>query len=300
MTVSTWVIWSFDGWRVAHAVVAALSLLLAGFIWALMRTPMKPWRLSELSLWTEFQNLCSLCRIPSFLILVLQGIAGSMSSRALDFLAMYFLYLGMETFHAGLLVGIYMTGKTMGNCFGGWLGDFLARWSPYHGRPLTAQLSLFFAIPLAYSMFVRVSKHVSSWSAYGVHLFALGLVTSWSVGGVNGPILSELVPRRTGTAMALFEAISQGLATLIAAPLVAFLAQDYFGYEPRENTGRQNPERFEMRQENNANALANAMMWCAIVPWTLCLFAYSLLHLSYRVRGGRGAGSRSAGLQPPG
>lgn len=94
--------------------------------------------------------------IPTFLLIITQGIVGSVPYASLIFLTLYLQLAGMSDAHASLLVAAYLAGGGVGGLIGGAVGDLAARLSPGHGRILATQFSVAVGIPFAWVIF-RVS-----------------------------------------------------------------------------------------------------------------------------------------------
>lgn len=283
-SISMSIVFGYSGWRVAFVAVGALSVVLAAFIVLVMYERPRPLRISEMSIFTEFSAFLVTCRIPTFRLIVLQGCFGSIPMSVLDFLAMWFIYVGIDPLSTSLLFATLPLGAAAGNVAGGLIGDAFSRWSKYHGRPLTAQISVGLGIPVVAALFMVIPREPASFYQYLGCLLTLGLVSSWCSGGVNAPILSQVVIDRQATVFAWLVAIQGGAAYAIGAPTTAFLAENVFGYEKRQNhLGEvQKEEVFRARQGKNAEALANAMLWCTTVPWIICFICYSFLHFTYK------------------
>lgn len=283
-SLSMSILLGYSGWRVAFVVVGAASLVLAAFIVLVMYERPRPLRIMEMSLWGEFTGFLGTCRIPTFRLVVLQGCFGSIPMAVLDFLAMWFMYVGFTPTSTAFLTATFPLGAAAGNLLGGVIGDALSRWSKYHGRPLTAQISVGMGIPVVVALFLSIPRHPDHFYEYMGTLLTMGLVTSWCSGGVNAPILSQVVIDRQATVFAWLVAVQGGAAYAIGAPTTAFLAENVFGYEKRHmHLGEvQKEEVFHARQAKNAEALGSAMLWCTTVPWLICFVCYSFLHFTYK------------------
>jgi len=273
------VLGSIQGWRVAFATVANMSILLAFAICMYMPEPTVSSTSTMPSISGELSKLMRYLRIPTFRVIVLQGIFGCIPWGALSFTMFYFQYVGISDFRASVLFGLSMAGGAVGGLLGGMVGDYLARWSPKHGRPLTAQISVAAGIPLIGSILAVVPRDPGYFPTYCVLMFAFGVMASWCAAGVNRPILAEIVDERDrASVFAWLVTIDGSFAALFGAPMVGFLAESVFGYHPSTLLVSQMP--IEQRQ-TNAAALGHALLWCCIVPWLLCLICFSFLHVTY-------------------
>jgi MFS family permease len=70
----------------------------------------------------------------------------------MGFMAMYLHYCGHSDASAAMIVSAMLLGRALGGVLGGFLGDMLASRSPNHGRPLTAEASVFLGIPFTVAL----------------------------------------------------------------------------------------------------------------------------------------------------
>jgi MFS family permease len=119
------------------------------------------------------------------------------------------------------------------------------------------------------------------WRTYAVLFFAQGLLMSWSFGATNRPIFSELAPSSSRATLLAWEVgIEKAAGAIFGAPLVGWLAEDVFGYDSSVTSEAMEDIAPEVRLRN-ANALAVGMLVMMVVPWTVCLLAYSGVAYTY-------------------
>lgn len=267
------------GWRVAFASVAIVSFQLAALL-AFCLPDLKRQTYRQTCLQHELSVFAGYCRIRSFMVIIVQGICGSVPWSALGFLTTFFQYMGIPDIEAGALLATMTLALGFGHAIGGAVGDASARYSRYHGRPLTAQISSFAGIPMIYCILKLVPRVPESSHQFGVLLIMFGLMASWCGVGVNRPILTEIVPE-SGQARAVswLAALEGSMAACMGAPLVAVLAEEYFGYEPQLARIAEVPEAI---RNKNVQALGQGMLVMTVVPWTLCFIAFGLLHFTYK------------------
>merc|ERR1719160_962638 len=111
----------------------------------------------------------------------------------MNFLPMFFQYVGFDDQVAAMLVMFGMLALGIGSLIGGYIGDFLAQWSRFHGRPLAAQLSVGAGIPCVLMLLAVVQPSTANFIPYASLLWCLGLLSSWVLSGVKRPILTEIV-----------------------------------------------------------------------------------------------------------
>lgn len=67
-------------------------------------------------------------------------------------------------------------------------------------------------------------------------------------------------------------------AALLGAPLVGYLAEHQFGYLRTTLLVSEMPEALRL---GNAGALAQALAFLTVIPWSLSFLLYGLLHFTY-------------------
>ena len=103
---------------------------------------------------TWCRTLYRIMSIPTFVLLVLQGVPGATPWQALSFLTMYWLTLGYSPSAAATIVALTKLGSAFGAYLGGVFGDFCAR-KCSAGRVLVAQLSVVLGVPFWYMWLSR-------------------------------------------------------------------------------------------------------------------------------------------------
>lgn len=278
-SISNRTIWGFDGWRVAFALVAFASFVLAiGTLW-FMKEPVAHYRAQPLSWSVVSKKFLKYMSIPSFLVIVTQGAFGSIPWSALSFMIMFYQYIGVSDFESSLLFGFSIISGGFGAILGGYVGDRLTRWSRNHGRPLTAQISVASGIPLIFVVLSIVPARASSFGLYLGFMVVLSLLATWCSSGVNRPIITEIVGKRDRASMvAWLVALDGSIAAFLGAPVVGLLAERFFEYHPSTQQVADMPT---SQKTENARALSKAMLFCTVGPWILCLLSYSFLHFTY-------------------
>lgn len=267
------------GWRLAFAFVAILSIINAHLTAFFMKEHISPRRQASptpttVNVVSGVKNIFAYWKISSFRLLVAQGMFGCIPWAALSFSTLYFQSSGISDVGSATLSTAFMVAAACGHLLGGFVGDALSRVSPLHGRPLTAQLSVLAGIPVVYTAF----SGDLTYEGILLLLVILGLTAKWVAAGVSCPILAEIVgERHRGSIMAWMLAITNSSAVAIGGPLVGYLAEEVFGY----NVAARGAAPAAAGLNGNATALGRAIMWCSVVPWTLCLCCFSLLHFTY-------------------
>lgn len=234
-------------------------------------------------MWSELKDFVneskSVLKIPSFQIIVAQGIAGSFGGSALSFVPMWLELIGFSHKTVALLWTLFIVGFSLGGLFGGRMGDILAQRYPNSGRIILSQISSGSAIPLAAVLLRVLPDDPSSALMHGLVLFTMGLSMSWNAPATNNPIFAEIVPERCRTAIYALDQSFESILSSFAPPLVGILAQHVFGYKPVQK-GSTDSEEIETDRENGA-PLSKALYSAIGIPYVICCLIYSLLYCTY-------------------
>jgi hypothetical protein len=207
----------------------------------------------SLSFWSNSLSVVKrIIKIPTFVILVLQGVAGGTPWNAMGFLNVYYSALGFKTEEVARISALTTVGALFGSLFGGYLGDFAARQSRFHGRILTAQASVLLGIPAWYALLTPFDSStgvvgggdavtnsaghggefmvnfVGGSSAYSYAIasgFLFYFAGSWCGTGANRPICADLVvePGDRAQIVAMWVMIEGVVGSLFGAPLIGFI-----------------------------------------------------------------------------
>ncbi|KAK9835393.1 hypothetical protein WJX81_006954 [Elliptochloris bilobata] len=278
-----------EGWRFAFHVVAGISVAAGLTVLAIARDPRRKathmmdegtggflrWlgkHAREMG-----RDIGLVLRIPTFNIVVLQGIVGTAPWIAMGWLTLYLQLVGFSDLAAAVLNALMALGCALGSYCGGLLGDALTKYySPNRGKIIAAQLSVATAIPFTIALLklMPMTATAESFSKYAAVLFFMGSCISWS-GTNNSAMFSEIVPEQLRSAIYAFDRSFEGAVGATAAPLVGIIADRVFGYR-----GAVGHEADPALQAANANALGNSLMAVLGVPWFLCFCAYFLLYFT--------------------
>ena len=197
-----------EGWRFAFLIVALSSWIIGVFTWIFGIDPRystdpryKVERAMEAGpdavTWRQsLSDMGNVISVPTFGIIVLQGIVGTTPWSALVFLTFYFQLLGMSDFVASLLMAVFLAANAAGGLLGGIIGDAAAKKFPNHGRIFTCQFSVGIGVPLSIILFkgLPLNASVGAIFGYAAVLAVTGLLITWAATAANNPIFSEIVP----------------------------------------------------------------------------------------------------------
>lgn len=184
------------GWRISFHLVGIVSVLVGllvlffaadphfpnGDTSASDRGPKKSFKSDVNEL---VQEAKSVIRIPSFRIIVAQGVTGSFPWSALSFAPMWLELTGFSHEKTAVLMGLFIMANSLGGVFGGMMGDFLSKRLPDSGRIILAQISSGSGIPLSAILLLLVPNNPSTVLLHGVVLFITGFCISWNAPATN-------------------------------------------------------------------------------------------------------------------
>jgi len=221
------------------------------------------------------QDLCKFLSIPTFCVMIMQGIFGTIPWTVMGNMMLYFQLSGIDDGKASALTSEQPIAGAVGNLLGGIIADALALKCGYHGRPLSAQITVALGIPLIWLIFGGVPVGSAGFCVYFALIAAFGLLGSWAQSGTNFPILSEIVPASSRSRVMAWEcALENSIANLLGPPVVTLLATKAFGYTFSDKDA-------DGKDLASAAALGKAMQATICIPWVITLGAYTLLHWSY-------------------
>ncbi|GAB2226071.1 hypothetical protein Droror1_Dr00021857 [Drosera rotundifolia] len=278
------------GWRVAFHLVAIVSVIVGILVYLFAHDPRfedhddhRRAHTSKMSFWSELKDLFkeakSVVRIPSFQIIVAQGVSGSFPWSALSFAPMWLELIGFSHETTASLMTAFVIAGSLGGLFGGKMGDILSRRLPNSGRIILSQISSSSAIPLAAILLLGLPDDPSSAFMHGLVLFIMGLCTSWNGPATNNPIFAEIVPQKHRTSIYALDRSLESILSSFAPPIVGILTQHVYGYKP-VSKGSSGSAAIETDRENAAS-LAKALYTAIGIPMAVCCLIYSFLYCTY-------------------
>ncbi|CAB4297622.1 unnamed protein product [Prunus armeniaca] len=278
------------GWRISFHLVGLISVLVGILVRLYATDPHFPdgetkdsSQTSGNSLWSQVKELAqeakSVIKIPSFQIVVAQGVTGSFPWSALSFAPMWLELTGFSHGKSAFLIALFVIGSSLGGLFGGKMGDILSIRLPNSGRIILAQISSASAIPLAAILLLVLPDNPSTAVIHGLVLFIMGFLISWNGPATNNPIFAEIVPERSRTNVYALDRSFESVLSSFAPPVVGILAQHVYGYIPVAEGSSASEEIATDR--GNASSLAKALYTAIGIPMALCCVIYSFLYCTY-------------------
>ncbi|CAA0823616.1 Major facilitator superfamily protein [Striga hermonthica] len=274
------------GWRLAFHLVGLLSVFI-GILVCLFATdprafdnlthqPPKTFRDEVRDLMKEARDVI---RVPTFQILVAQGVSGSFPWSSMSFVPMWLELMGFSHGTTAVILTVFSVAGSLGGLFGGKMGDVLAVQLPNAGRIIMSQVSSGSAIPLAAILLLGLPDDPSTAWAHGFVFFVLGLFASWNAPATNNPIFAEIVPKRARTSIYALDRSFESILASFAPPVVGFLAQHAYGFKPpsKDSDGS---KRIDTDREN-AKSLGKALYTAIGIPMAICCVFYSFLYCTY-------------------
>ncbi len=278
-----------ETWRFIFIIWGVISIIIGLLVWLFAKDPIRGEMEPELRkvLTSEKAKRYSLkisdfkqiLTNKTFLLIVLQGTAGSIPWNGIFFMIIWFEYIGFDPLTAGLVFSVIAIGAALGNLFGGWLGDKAAKWSPNRGRILIAQISVFAGIPLTMVIFLMIPQTINSMLMYILVGAITGFLISWSAGGTNNPIFSEIFQPEIRSSVFSVDRVFEGAFGALGTVFVGFAAASFGYITPPINVDISTlPLAFRL---SNMTALAWGMFITALIPWIICLIVYTFIYFTY-------------------
>ncbi|RWW71047.1 hypothetical protein BHE74_00021237 [Ensete ventricosum] len=192
------------GWRIAFHVVGIISVVVGLLIRIFAVDPhfsadVKPADefLTRKSVKEEVKYMLdeakAVIKIPSFRIIVAQGVAGSFPWSALLFAPMWLELIGYSHNQTGILMSMFIIASSLGGPLGGKMGDCLATYFPNSGRIIFSQITSGSAIPFAALLMFLLPDDPSAELGHALLMFVTGLSISLSGPATNRARMNLLI-----------------------------------------------------------------------------------------------------------
>ncbi|KAF7134608.1 hypothetical protein RHSIM_Rhsim08G0111600 [Rhododendron simsii] len=287
--------WGLPGWRVAFIMMATLSSLIGFLVFLFVVDPRRRVTLDHdvadfsdreelvdkstvnaASIWLESWTATkAVVKVPTFRIIVMQGLVGSLPWTAMVFFTLWFELIGFDHNSAAALLSLFAAGCAIGSLVGGIIADRMSQIYPHYGRIICAQFSSFMGIPFSWFLLKVIPQSVSSYYTYAVTLFLMGLTISWNATAANGPMFAEVVPAKHRTMIYAFDRAFEVSFSSFAAPIVGILAEKIYGYDSKSVDPI-------LGSPREAFALSRGLFSMMAVPFGLCCLFYTPLYRFFR------------------
>ncbi|XP_027364462.1 uncharacterized protein LOC113871571 [Abrus precatorius] len=278
------------GWRLAFHLVALISVIVGILVRLFANDPhysknngKATYEAPSKSFYSEMKGLMreakSVIGIPTFQIIVAQGVFGSFPWSGLSFATLWLELIGFSHVTTAILWTLFIVAASFGSLFGGWMGDFLSLRFPNSGRIILSQISAGSVIPLAAILLLGLPDDPSTAFMHGLVLVIMGFTSAWNAPATNNPIFAEIVPEKSRTAIYALDCSFESILASFAPPIVGVLAQRVYGYRPIPS-GSSDSVEIETDRENAAS-LAKALYIAILIPMSICVAVYSFLYCTY-------------------
>eukprot|EP00850_Spirogloea_muscicola_P012459 SM000080S22974 [mRNA] locus=s80:427473:440278:- [translate_table: standard] len=216
----------------------------------------------------------SMVTVPTFQIIVAQGMLGSFPWAALSFCTLWPELLGFE--HASRLAPCWGAGSATLPPAGSQLAAVSAGSAALicilliHGLPNDAPRPLLYAATL-----IPMGPHrLLDW-VWHQQVSSTSPCISPCACNVGSPIKAEIVPQKLRSNMYAMGILLGSLPAAFAPCIVATIAEQWFGYWPVGKGLR--VQEATLTTSSDAHALSHGLLLCTSLPWALCTLIYTLL-----------------------
>merc|ERR1719297_106060 len=265
------------GWRLAFVFVSMFALVASFLALSIMPDVASPALSDEEKAQPVFQmmgeeikTMLKFLKYPTFVLMILQGIFGSIPWIVLGNLNLYARLCGFEKWTLFWLgfPGIF---GVAGGYFGGLVSDFLVSKIGCRGRPMTAMMTVGFGIPLEFMLFYGIapgSALNTVWVFFAIQS-GFNFLAIWAQPGCNFPVLGQIVVGKDRNKVMCWEmAFENTMATIIGSNAVPYVIR-WLGMEDIKYE-----ERVDIDQ---ARTLGLATALIVRIPWLICAGVYAML-----------------------
>merc|ERR1711953_241991 len=269
------------GWRIAYVIVSSFALIASVMAFPLMPHVPPPELTQEEKQQSppavavqEIKTMLTFLRYPSFVLMIIQGIFGSIPWLVIGNLNLYARLCGFEMWTLFWLSAPGLFG-VVGGLLGGIVSDALVKKMGLRGRPLTAMLTVAMGVPLQFIMWYGISpgSELNNVWVFFLILALFNLTACWAQPGCNFPVLGQIVTGKDRNKVMCWEmAFENTMATIIGSNAVPLVIKA-FGSNKITYNGQQDLE------QARTLGLAQTVIICC--PWLICFAVYSLLLRSF-------------------
>ncbi|CAJ1389728.1 unnamed protein product [Effrenium voratum] len=277
-TVASTQVGNIAGWQFALLVIAILSAFVGLGVGMLVEeTRERDQRTMLQIIVQETPKLSKIFCLPTFLVIIGQGVFGTAPWFAFSYLTMWLELNCFSNQQAAAIYAYFNVGTAISSVIGGFLMDLVFRRCPDHGPLTICQLSVGVSIPLfAFILFGLSDMDIGTPGLFGFYsaaFFITGILIAWNM-VMNNKMFSDVVPReRYSYVYALDRCIEGTFSTFGAfSQPVGLLTDQIFGFDP-ESESECSPQ--------DAHSLALGVFWSSLVSFSVCFLFYCLAHCTY-------------------
>eukprot|EP00467_Chlorarachnion_reptans_P008720 CAMPEP_0114495264 /NCGR_PEP_ID=MMETSP0109-20121206/5112_1 /TAXON_ID=29199 /ORGANISM="Chlorarachnion reptans, Strain CCCM449" /LENGTH=457 /DNA_ID=CAMNT_0001672395 /DNA_START=256 /DNA_END=1629 /DNA_ORIENTATION=- len=259
------------GWRICLAVVGIISVLYAFVISTAFVEPPRQIKAKKVMSWKSFA-------LPSFWLLVMQGIFGNIPWRAFGMYSPLWMELiGFTPLQVAIIGAAGRVCLAIAQLFSGYIGDFLHSQIKYRGRVYAAQISVLLGMVVMLALLSIIPKTSPDFSIFCGAICIFNLVATWSANSTNRPLIADITPGWSRASVYSYFHMLENVPSSLSGYLVSYLAEHQFGYSSPKEIGKLS----DAERAANVDAITNALMLMMMIPWAACFLVYSSLHMTY-------------------
>jgi len=220
---------------------------------------------------TNMPTVCKILRIKTFMVIIGQGVFGTVPWYSFSFLAMWLELSCFTNGQAANIVMLFGFGQAIAGLFGGKLLDAVSKRCPGHGPPWLAMLSVGIGLPTPPR--TGGASNGAEVVTFAAVFLLFGLLISWC-GIINQKIFADIVPQAIFSYVYAVDRTIEGTVGALGTPAVGVLTDRVFHYnQTAAQTGSCSP--------HDARSLGNGVFTVCAVTWTVCFCFFILLHCTY-------------------
>eukprot|EP00471_Norrisiella_sphaerica_P008950 CAMPEP_0184501292 /NCGR_PEP_ID=MMETSP0113_2-20130426/47226_1 /TAXON_ID=91329 /ORGANISM="Norrisiella sphaerica, Strain BC52" /LENGTH=472 /DNA_ID=CAMNT_0026890007 /DNA_START=131 /DNA_END=1549 /DNA_ORIENTATION=+ len=275
------------GWRIVLFGVGVVSIV---FSWFMANFFVEPKRSQKRQDPGESVSLSRIdwasLRLKTFWLLVLQGVFGTIPWRAFGMFAVLWLeMIGYTPMQVAIVGSLGTFAGSIGSLLSGFIGDYAHRIVPFNGRIYVAQFSISAGILMVYFILNVIPKDGEHIVLFGVSVAVFRLVAGWASNGTNRPVVADIAPPWSRASMYSYFCAMENIPSSFSGYVVSYLAEKWFGFRaPEKGSAEQFGQGGMSNQETAANvvALTSALRLMTLLPWTIAVSFYGLMHFTYK------------------
>ena len=266
------------GWQFALSVIAILSALVGVLVVLFVTDIPRDEQRSMLQIVIqETPRLGKILCIPTFIVIIGQGIFGTAPWFAFSYLTMWLELNCFSNTQAATIYAFFNVGTALSSMLGGILLDLIFRRFPDHGPPAISQMSVFPSIPLFALILFGLGEGSSVDSGimtiYCVVFMMTGTLIAWNM-VMNNKMFSDVVPSESFTYIYALDSAIEGTFGAFGQPAVGWLTDKIFEFNAESaNNHECSPP--------DANSLAKGVFSVAAVGFGICFLFYCVAHCTY-------------------
>jgi len=276
--IATYQIMSIAGWQFALLIVAVLSAVVGTLCVLLVGDHReKDPRSMVAIICEETPKLRHIVCLPTFIIIIGQGVFGTAPWFAFTYLTMWLELNCFEHSQAAAIIACFNIGGALSGIVGGVLLDIVARRFPDHGPPGLAQVAVFLSLPLFATILFGLGgldhKSPSTAIVFAMIFMVTGTMISWCM-VMNNKMFSDIVPKESYSYVFALDRAVEGTLGALGQPIVGWLTDEVFHFNAEKaNSQDCSPD--------NAMKLGKGIFLVSAVAFSVCFMFYGVGQYTY-------------------